>query len=234
MLKNITDFEIQAIEYAHRKWKVDIVSMAFGFKKSDKHDREKHRQSMERIEEVIKAAAADNILFFGAACNSGILNGTAFPARLSQVICIHSANHGGRTSNHSPPARDNTYNFSVLGEDVRSAWPVSLGGPTELMTGTSTAVMIAAAVSAVILYLIRFEDKDFIPRKTLSAIRERLKTQDAMCKLLKEMSVPTEGYDFLKPWELIDMEGYDEPENARQDALTNIARFLKKHYYTIP
>ncbi|THY54272.1 subtilisin-like protein [Aureobasidium pullulans] len=224
----------KAIEHAHRKWKVDIVSMAFGFKKSDKHDREKHRQSMERIEEVIKAAAADNILFFGAACNSGILNGTAFPARLSQVICIHSANHGGRTSNHSPPARDNTYNFSVLGEDVRSAWPVSLGGPTELMTGTSTAVMIAAAVSAVILYLVRFEDKDFIPRKTLSAIRERLKTQDAMCKLLKEMSVPTEGYDFLKPWELIDMEGYDEPENARQDALTNIARFLKKHYYTIP
>ncbi|TIA52057.1 subtilisin-like protein [Aureobasidium pullulans] len=228
------DAVVKAIEYAHRKWKVDIVSMAFGFKKSDKHDREKHRQSMERIEEVIKAAAADNILFFGAACNSGILNGTAFPARLSQVICIHSANHGGRTSNHSPPARDNTYNFSVLGEDVRSAWPVSLGGPTELMTGTSTAVMIAAAVSAVILYLVRFEDKDFIPRKTLSAIRERLKTQDAMCKLLKEMSVPTEGYDFLKPWELIDMEGYDEPENARQDALTNIARFLKKHYYTIP
>ncbi|THZ77127.1 subtilisin-like protein [Aureobasidium pullulans] len=228
------DAVVKAIEHAHRKWKVDIVSMAFGFKKSDKHDREKHRQSMERIEEVIKAAAADNILFFGAACNSGILNGTAFPARLSQVICIHSANHGGRTSNHSPPARDNTYNFSVLGEDVRSAWPVSLGGPTELMTGTSTAVMIAAAVSAVILYLVRFEDKDFIPRKTLSAIRERLKTQDAMCKLLKEMSVPTEGYDFLKPWELIDMEGYDEPENARQDALTNIARFLKKHYYTIP
>ncbi|THZ02316.1 subtilisin-like protein [Aureobasidium pullulans] len=228
------DAVVKAIEHAHRKWKVDIVSMAFGFKKSDKHDREKHRQSMERIEEVIKAAAADNILFFGAACNSGILNGTAFPARLSQVICIHSANHGGRTSNHSPPARDNTYNFSVLGEDVRSAWPVSLGGPTELMTGTSTAVMIAAAVSAVILYLVRFEDKDFIPRKTLSAIRERLKTQDAMCKLLKEMSVPTEGYDFLKPWELINMEGYDEPENARQDALTNIARFLKKHYYTIP
>ncbi|TIA15038.1 subtilisin-like protein [Aureobasidium pullulans] len=228
------DAVVKAIEHAHRKWKVDIVSMAFSFKKSDKHDREKHRQSMERIEEVIKAAAADNILFFGAACNSGILNGTAFPARLSQVICIHSANHGGRTSNHSPPARDNTYNFSVLGEDVRSAWPVSLGGPTELMTGTSTAVMIAAAVSAVILYLVRFEDKDFIPRKTLSAIRERLKTQDAMCKLLKEMSVPTEGYDFLKPWELIDMEGYDEPENARQDALTNIARFLKKHYYTIP
>ncbi|THZ04803.1 subtilisin-like protein [Aureobasidium pullulans] len=228
------DAVVKAIEHAHKKWKVDIVSMAFGFKKSDKHDREKHRQSMERIEEVIKAAAADNILFFGAACNSGILNGTAFPARLSQVICIHSANHGGRTSNHSPPARDNTYNFSVLGEDVRSAWPVSLGGPTELMTGTSTAVMIAAAVSAVILYLVRFEDKDFIPIKTLSAIRERLKTQDAMCKLLKEMSVPTEGYDFLKPWELIDMEGYDEPENARQDALTNIARFLKKHYYTIP
>ncbi|THY60454.1 subtilisin-like protein [Aureobasidium pullulans] len=228
------DAVVKAIEHAHKKWKVDIVSMAFGFKKSDKHDREKHRQSMERIEEVIKAAAADNILFFGAACNSGILNGTAFPARLSQVICIHSANHGGRTSNHSPPARDNTYNFSVLGEDVRSAWPVSLGGPTELMTGTSTAVMIAAAVSAVILYLVRFEDKDFIPRKTLSAIRERLKTQDAMCKLLKEMSVPTEGYDFLKPWELIDMEGYDEPEKARQDALTNIARFLKKHYYTIP
>ncbi|TIA37770.1 subtilisin-like protein [Aureobasidium pullulans] len=228
------DAVVKAIEHAHRKWKVDIVSMAFGFKKSDRHDREKHRRSMERIEEVIKAAAADNILFFGAACNSGILNGTAFPARLSQVICIHSANHGGRTSNHSPPARDNTYNFSVLGEDVRSAWPVSLGGPTELMTGTSTAVMIAAAVSAVILYLVRFEDKDFIPRKTLSAIRERLKTQDAMCKLLKEMSVPTEGYDFLKPWELIDMEGYDEPENARQDALTNIARFLKKHYYTIP
>ncbi|KAG2166012.1 hypothetical protein VTO58DRAFT_108872 [Aureobasidium pullulans] len=228
------DAVVKAIEHAHKKWKVDIVSMAFGFKKSDKHDREKHRQSMERIEEVIKAAAADNILFFGAACNSGILNGTAFPARLSQVICIHSANHGGRTSNHSPPARDNTYNFSVLGEDVRSAWPVSLGGPTELMTGTSTAVMIAVAVSAVILYLVRFEDKDFIPIKTLSAIRERLKTQDAMCKLLKEMSVPTEGYDFLKPWELIDMEGYDEPENARQDALTNIARFLKKHYYTIP
>ncbi|THV75424.1 subtilisin-like protein [Aureobasidium pullulans] len=228
------DAVVKAIEHAHRKWKVDIVSMAFGFKKSDKHDREKHRQSMERIEEVIKAAAADNILFFGAACNSGILNGTAFPARLSQVICIHSANHGGRTSNHSPPARDNTYNFSVLGEDVRSAWPVSLGGPTELMTGTSTAVMIAAAVSAVILYLVRFEDKDYIPRKTLSAIRERLKTQDAMCKLLKEMSVPTEGYDFLKPWELIDMEGYDEPEKARQDALANIARFLKKHYYTIP
>ncbi|THY33909.1 subtilisin-like protein [Aureobasidium pullulans] len=228
------DAVVKAIEHAHKRWKVDIVSMAFGFKKSDKHDREKHRQSMERIEEVIKAAAADNILFFGAACNSGILNGTAFPARLSQVICIHSANHGGRTSNHSPPARDNTYNFSVLGEDVRSAWPVSLGGPTELRTGTSTAVMIASAVSAVILYLVRFEDKDFIPRKTLSAIRERLKTQDAMCKLLKEMSVPTEGYDFLKPWELIDMEGYDEPENARQDALTNIARFLKKQYYTIP
>lgn len=210
--------------------------MAFGFPRGGRSETKEYRDGIDDIEKAIWNAAAEHILMFGAACNSGDLDKIAFPARMPQVICVHSATAGGKPSDFTPSPNPRNYNFSILGENVSSAWPRSKGGKTKRMSGTSTAVTIAAAVGATVLYLTRLQDEGSLSKETLGAVRERLEKQDAMCKLLEHMSDTVEGYSFIKPWKLIGIQRstHDEPEAVRKEILGEIAKFLRDEGFTIP
>lgn len=82
------------------------------------------RRQHEGIDSAIRHATDSGVLIFAAASNDGINkeNGIAFPARLSNVICVNSANFYGRTSDFNPNPSGLEDYFSFLGENVLSAW----------------------------------------------------------------------------------------------------------------
>lgn len=109
------------------------------------------------LEDAIRRVHFKNVLMFAAASNNGGNRGRAFPARQDEVICIHATDgYGNPSSFNSSPMKDHD-NFSTLGEDVESAWPVRLGKPTShgvcktRKFGTSFATPIAAGIAAFLL-----------------------------------------------------------------------------------
>lgn len=80
------------------------------------------------LEKAIRDAQHKNVLIFAAASNDGGNRGRAFPARHDEVMCVHAADGNGNPSRFNPTPEKNRDNFSTLGEDVKSAWPVRLGG----------------------------------------------------------------------------------------------------------
>lgn len=113
-----------------RNWNVDIISLSFGF-----------RGHVTVVEEVIRKAVDKKVLIFAAASNSGSRDDMAFPAWKEGVICVNASSADGVPSNFNPPL-DPAKNFSILGEDVESAWLAtrSDGTDTSFMSGTSVAV----------------------------------------------------------------------------------------------
>ncbi|KAL8364577.1 hypothetical protein RB595_003728 [Gaeumannomyces hyphopodioides] len=182
----------EAIEYAADVWQVDIVVMAFGF------DRE-----FQKLKGVIRNRA-DRVLFFAAASNDG-KNRTdqiAWPARHSDVICVHSADGLGNPSSFNPGHRDNM-RIMTLGEGIRSAWPTALLENSNAdkkrevaMSGTSCATAVAAGIAALILGHAReFATED--EWKTLH-------TPDCMRRILgnKTWSRDVSGYLWVMHWDL--------------------------------
>jgi hypothetical protein len=81
----------------------------------------------------------------------------SFPARLHNVLCIGSADGKGSRSSFSPPFIGEE-KYSVLGEAVRGAWPLDSEpdmegkeGSFNRLSGTSTAVTIAAGITACLI-----------------------------------------------------------------------------------
>ena len=187
------DSPLQAIMHASDEWKVDIISMSFGFP-----------QYYTSIERAISHAVRQNIIVFAAASNSGANRKIAFPASLSNgVIRINSADGRGAGSRYNPPPLAQEYNFSVLGESVLSAWPTKPGRAVEKRkSGTSTSTPIAAAIAALILEFERQMKKQSPESKVLH--RERLQSLEGMRAIFSHMSEPKDGYSYVVPWNLLD------------------------------
>ena len=177
----------QAIVHATDEWKVDIITMSFGF-----------FQRYSRIVNAIKHAWLEDVIIFAAASNDGAIRKIAFPANLSSmVMCINSADGGGARSRYNPPAQDTGDNFSTIGEAVSSAWPTKPGKADERRQwGTSTSAPIAAAIAALIL---EFEKQ---PHLTISH-RKLLKSFEGMREVFSRMSEAKDGYSFVVPWNLL-------------------------------
>jgi len=120
------------------------------------------------VDAAIEYAYKNNVLLLAAASNDGLgpLDPIAWPARkLGQVFCINSADPWGNKSLFNPPpAADNRDNFSAVGENIRSAWPLDVSaqeveessekdkpGPWKRQSGTSVATPIAAALAACVM-----------------------------------------------------------------------------------
>jgi hypothetical protein len=108
--------------------------------------------------------ARNKALIFAAASNSGGQGhiSIAFPARLKEeVIVVFSSRPDGTRSGFNPIPMPKTWNFSILGENVKAAWPVGMNGQavkigegndiTNIMSGTSVAMPIAAGIAAIVL-----------------------------------------------------------------------------------
>lgn len=201
-----------AIEYAVNNWKVDIITMSLGFK---------GRQP--KIEKAIKLAGASDVLIFAAAANHGALDQVAFPARMNGVFAINSADGHGAKSAFTPRPRNDNDNFSVLGEAVRAAWPLSLiSGGFAYSSGTSHATPVAVGIAALVL--------EFYKRSVgheEHPIYKRLRSYEGMAQVFRRMMVidrAFDGYTWLCPSALLQLSEHRKPSDIAKAIAHELGR----------
>ncbi|KAL8363271.1 hypothetical protein RB601_009172 [Gaeumannomyces tritici] len=181
----------QAIWHAVNKWNVDIIVMSFGF--DAVQDAADPKDSMLQ---AIRHAAAQGVGLFAAASNDGKNrpDEVAWPARMPEVICVHSFDGAGNPSDFTPGAgKDQT--LAVVGEAVLSAWPEKLGrGQQRYMSGTSCAAPIAAGMAAVILDYARA----FLPEDRWLELRR----VGGLRRIFDRLThLRTRDYCYIRPWQ---------------------------------
>jgi len=186
---------IQAIDHAVKEWKVDILSMSFGWPTCD-------FDGYEELEAAIDNANTHKVLMFAAASNSGGRQGRAYPARNPHVVAIHSTDTYGTMSTFSPTASMDEMNLATVGESIKSAWPSVLcdenSNPSCVASrsGTSYATPIAAGIAA---FLMQYARVHLTPKEALA-----LKRRDRMMALLKRVAQrganyqPRDGYYYIE------------------------------------
>ncbi|PNP47664.1 hypothetical protein TGAMA5MH_01487 [Trichoderma gamsii] len=212
--RNTYDDIAKAINYAVTEWKVDIISMSFGI-----------REYNEPMKTAISNALHSETLLFAAASNDGANLGRAFPAKYPSVFCIHSTDGNGNPSAFNPTADDKDVNFSLLGEQVSSHWPIGRNGhnePVKAMSGTSVATPIAAGLAAAILSFVRQQEQHVPPGSELP-LGTWLKDVHSMDEVLKSMVRQRRGagYDYITPHSLFDRKStreqvYDKIKDIRR------------------
>jgi hypothetical protein len=134
-------------------------------------------------------------LVFAAAANHGGNHERAHPAKHERVICVHSTDGNGNKSTFNPSPFLHCDNFSIVGEEIQSAW---LGGTRKRKSGTSFATPVAAGLAAFILEWARQQMPDD------PEILRQLKTRGGMRTVFRLMAAPRDGYSYLAPWGLFD------------------------------
>lgn len=179
---------LQAIHYAVHSWEVDIISMSFGWPNQV--------EGYQKVEDAILDASRKGILMFAAASNDGGNKLRAFPARHDEVICVHSTDGRGNPSGFNPTPEKNHHNFSTLGENIDSVWPLKLTKQSDInaptrKSGTSFATPVAVSIAAAMIELVRRELPDEAAKIKRNA---RMK---AVLKLVAGQ--PRNGYHYLAP-----------------------------------
>ncbi|KAK6222241.1 pfs domain-containing protein [Colletotrichum tabaci] len=181
----------KAINWAVTEWKVDIISMSFGFPDRD-------IEGYVELENALQNAYANNVVLFAAASNSGGKLGRSFPAREPEVIAVHATDANGNRSHFSPTATDYDINLATVGEAVESAWPVVLcEDDTKYVkhkSGTSYATPIMAGMTAFLMMYARIhlpqQAHALKKQKAVKALLRRLADKGTGCK-------PRDDYHFV-------------------------------------
>ncbi|KUJ21222.1 subtilisin-like protein [Mollisia scopiformis] len=210
----------KALTHAVREWKVNIVSLSLGF------DRR-----VQRIDAALREADQQNILVFAAVSNHGAaaLRQVAWPASMTKVFGINSANFDGVTSSFNPPENDNDSfsRYKLLGEGIRSAWPLHLEeGEEKVLSGTSMATPIAAATASLFIEFMRQNRFD----EEATADAELITTPDGMKEIFHLIGNAKSKGDYFKyvtPWHLLSSVGSDTVKVDRICALGRIHEVLQ-------
>lgn len=225
------------MKHALEVWNVDIISLSFAFWEEDPD-----------IQNTIRKATRKPVLVFAAASNNSAdkPHPRGYPARESDVICVHSTDDQGNQSKFSPAGMERSFNFAILGENLNAAWPLdcataapisaelkehlvgSVGGTspsnqgTRRMSGTSQATPLLAGIASTILHITRLK-----PFGRFDAKEAKLKHARGMQRVLYQCMACEETapkYNHVRPGALFGME--------RKDILKEIESALRKAYGT--
>ena len=176
----------QAISYSISEWRADVISMSFCLEEDGG-----------KVREAIQRASMHGILVFAAASDRGN-QAMSFPARLSGVICINSADGHGNAAAFNPSTLQHGIHFSTLGEAIPVSVPQQ-GKETQLVSGSSFATPIAVGIAATLLQFARQKQTDGL---LSSAEVEHLHRPEGMASVLKVMGQSRDGMSFIQPWKL--------------------------------
>jgi len=196
----------KAIRYAVEIWRVDIISMSFGFE-----------SSVPCIEKEIANAYSKRKLMFAAASNFGGNTETAWPARCSNVIPVYATDGLGNKYDRNPTPDDRGEHFAVLGTSLKGCWLPNERGfaQTKHRSGTSGATPIAAGIAGAVISLMRKEKDNYLSRRDGSS-REgesssynrclaAMETPSGMRAVFRLMSKgKRDGYDYVAPCSILD------------------------------
>ena len=143
-------------------------------------------------------AETQGIIVFAAA-SGGTGSRVGFPAFMPEVIAVNSADAYGNASEFNPLPRLHDSNFTLLGEDVESAWPVALGeGPVKRASGLSVATAIATGIAALVVEFVNQQYERFEP----SARRIQL-DQESMRLIFRYLSSGRADFGNVTLWKLL-------------------------------
>jgi hypothetical protein len=201
-------------------WKVDIISMSFGFTKRPK-----------AISDAIDYAYSHQVLLFAAAGNSGILEKARYPARDPHVFCIHAASGFGNVYDGNPLKEGFASNFALLGVALNGHAPAGQEPAQIRRSGTSQATAVAAGVAALVLQIMR-DSKSEISKigRTLQSYKSamlQLKRMDGMRKVFEKMSSAKNGHEVVMPWSLLDGMGAVEPSMKASQVVNTIMKLME-------
>ncbi|ETR96737.1 subtilisin-like protein, partial [Trichoderma reesei RUT C-30] len=184
----------EAIKWAHKTMKVDIISLSFGLDSNNRNV---------EIDKAIFNAISDDTIIFAASANNGGNRPRAYPAnRRTGVICIHASDGRGNDGGISPSPEPRKSNFSTLGISIESRWK----GKKVLKSGTSFATPIAAAIAANMLEFARY-------KCSLDEYEHRrLHSYDSIEEVLHLMAEERQGYHYIMPLRMWD--GADDTDVA--------------------
>jgi subtilisin family serine protease len=184
---------MQAIRYAVKEWRVDIISMSFGYE-----------DEIDSIHEALKYAEDNNVLLLAAASNVGCNTARArrWPGKRDNVLSICATEGNGYPYKNNPPYKRKANNFATLGVMVPT-W-----SSPEYMTGTSIATPIAAAIAASIIELVRNTERDYLAQfpgheKRIKAAKDAMSKASGMGKVFEHMAQEKGDYDYIHPTNLL-------------------------------
>ncbi|RWA10982.1 hypothetical protein EKO27_g4126 [Xylaria grammica] len=205
----------EAIDYARKVWKVDIIVLSSGFQTAKKS-----------VGEAIERANMARILTFASPSNYGNMGDLYYPGRLyghGKVICLFSTNSMVKSSttktfNPSPLDTAAHRTFAILGEDI------FLENLREPLNGTSYSTAIGAGIAARILDFSRhprFRDK-------LENIDDLWKVEGMLAVFGRMAKRTDNGYRCMAPWVICPRaeEGMErrEARERQQSAVVDVLR----------
>ncbi|RSL98206.1 hypothetical protein CDV31_012691 [Fusarium ambrosium] len=186
--RNFTDKEPiakKAIKHARTNWKVDMISLSFGFE-----------ESIKSIEDEITQCIFSSIAVFAAASNDGVDGDRTYPAKYEGVLCIHAATGEGNKATFNPNPLGKEDNFMVVGDCIKSSWPGRNSNGTcakKQQSGTSFATPVAVCTAAIMIDYIRKNMPDH------TAWRISPKSRQGVRAIFRLMAKNSDGYDWVSP-----------------------------------
>jgi hypothetical protein len=180
---------IEALEHAREEWKVDMISLSFGFRVSSNPD---------LVQQEIDKCHRKGIIVFASASNDAGNKPRTYPGNYDGVLCIHSATGSGNSSSFNPSPISSRNNFSFVGDCVKSCWPMARTGfdngkpREEYLSGTSIATPVAVSVA---VFMINYIKKHF------PEYRWNIEPSSpvGMRSIFEIIAHKREGYDWVSP-----------------------------------
>lgn len=230
---------VQAIEWATRAHKVDVISMSFGFPETDK--------AIANVITSVQPQGGDPVIFLASAGNSSYER-EKFPAYQHDVLSICATDCHGNFSTKKPPHEYERPGlvFGAYGDNIPERISSEYGDKI-CQPGSSIATAIAAGMAAIILayveslpFALAFGGKscaglkDEVIKEELGRLRdelqdlEKLRTVEGMSLLFNRMA-PDKGSHSKERWVCpVWFFGEDRIDNvARKEALLEVARSVR-------